>query len=61
MVKMKVAGVILTLGLLVFLKIYLNSIPRISESISNIVVFLGVVIATIIFVVSKLKKMSSNK
>ncbi|MEG0438072.1 MAG: hypothetical protein RR587_02440 [Solibacillus sp.] len=54
--KMKVAVIIIMLGLLVFLKIYLNSIPRISEPISNIVVFLGFLIAAIIFGMSKLKE-----
>ncbi|MGE7021047.1 hypothetical protein [Solibacillus cecembensis] len=54
--KMKVAVIIFMLGLLVFLKIYLNSIPRISEPISNIVVFLGFLIAAIIFGMSKLKE-----
>lgn len=56
MKKVSIIGIILTVGLLVLLKVFQNSIPRIDEPISNALVFAGLIISAIIYGVSKIKK-----
>jgi len=56
MKQVSIIGIIFTVGLLVFLKIFQDSIPRINEPITNILIFIGFVIFAIIYGASQLKK-----
>lgn len=56
MKQVSIIGIIFTVGLLVFLKVFQDSIPRISEPITNTFVFIGVVIFAIIYGMSKNQK-----
>ena len=49
-------GIIFAIGLLVLLKVLQNSIPRISDPLTNILVFIGFVFFVIIYGMSQLKK-----
>ena len=60
MKKVSIAVIIFAVLLLVLLKVFQNSVPRISEPITNILIFIGFVIFAIIFGVSQLKKNNRN-
>lgn len=51
-----ILSVILTVGIFILLKIFQDSIPRINDPITNILVFLGFVFFVTIYVVSKVSK-----
>ncbi|MCR8643598.1 hypothetical protein NV379_13130 [Paenibacillus sp. N1-5-1-14] len=61
MSKVKIAKIVITLGVLVLLKIFMDSAPRISESISNAVVFTGFLIFVIYYGISEIKKKNEKK
>ncbi|MGW6151185.1 hypothetical protein ACWFN4_27985 [Bacillus mycoides] len=56
MKQVSIVGIIFTVGLLVFLKVFQGSIPRINEPITNILIFIGFVIFAIIYGASQLRK-----
>ncbi|MFA1821718.1 hypothetical protein ACDX78_16310 [Virgibacillus oceani] len=56
MKQVSIIGIIFTVGLLVFLKVFQDAIPRISEPITNTLVFAGVVIFGVIYGVSQIRK-----
>ncbi|MBE1554682.1 hypothetical protein [Sporosarcina limicola] len=56
MKKATVAGIIIGIGLLIFLKVFQNSIPRITDPLTNIIVLTGFVLSAIIYGVSQLRK-----
>lgn len=49
-------GIIFTVALLIFLKIFQNAIPRINEPITNTFVFIGFVIFAILYGMSRIRK-----
>ena len=59
--KGTIAKIVITLGMLIFLKFFINPIPKISEPITNIVVFAGFLIAAIYMGLSEFKKHASKK
>lgn len=61
MKQISIIGIILTIGALVILKVFQVSIPRISEPITNILVFIGFVIFAIIYGISQIKKNNKQK
>ena len=61
MSKVKIAKIVMVLGILVFLKISFGSITRISEPISNAIVFGIFLIFAIYFGTSELKKIEGKK
>jgi Flp pilus assembly protein protease CpaA len=61
MSKVKIAKIVITLGVLVLLKIFMDSAPRISEPISNAVVFAGFLIFVIYYGISEIKKNDEKK
>lgn len=56
MKQVSIFGIFFTVGLLVFLKIFQGSVPRISEPITNILVFICTIIVVMIYGISKIKK-----
>jgi len=56
MKQVSILGIILTVGVLILLKVFQDSIPRINDPITNILVFVGFVIFVTIYVVSKIRK-----
>ncbi|WP_438347055.1 hypothetical protein ACP8HI_15140 [Paenibacillus sp. FA6] len=56
MKKVTFAGIIFAIGLLVLLKVFQNSIPRISDPLTNILVIIGFVLFAIIYGASQLRK-----
>lgn len=56
MKQVSIVGIILTVGLLVLLKVFQDSIPRINEPITNILIFIGFVIFAILYGASQLRK-----
>lgn len=56
MKQVSIIGIIFTVGLLVFLKVFQDSIPRINEPITNILIFIGFVTFAIIYGASQLRK-----
>ncbi|KMY32381.1 hypothetical protein ACZ11_09630 [Lysinibacillus xylanilyticus] len=56
MKQVSIIGIIFTIGILIFLKIFLDSIPRVNEPITNIFVFVGFVFIAIIYGMSRIKK-----
>lgn len=56
MKQVSILGIILTVGVLIFLKVFQGSIPRINDPITNILVFVGFVTFVTIYVVSKIRK-----
>ncbi|CAI6017732.1 hypothetical protein PAECIP112173_00128 [Paenibacillus sp. JJ-100] len=56
MKQVSIVGIILTVGLLVLLKVFQDSIPRINEPITNILIFIGFVIFAIFYGASQLRK-----
>jgi len=61
MSKVKIAKIVIVLGILILLKISFGSITRISEPISNAIVLGGFLIFTIFFGISELKKIEEKK
>ncbi|WP_138918967.1 hypothetical protein [Ornithinibacillus scapharcae] len=55
MKHVSIIGIILTVGTLVLLKVFQDSIPRISEPITNVLIFIGFLIFSIIYGVSHMK------
>lgn len=56
MKQVSIFGMVLTLGVLIFLKVFQDSIPRINDPITNVLVFVGFVTFGIIYVISKMRK-----
>lgn len=56
MKQVSILGIILTVGVLILLKVFQDSIPRINNPITNILVFVGFVICVTLYVVSKIRK-----
>jgi len=56
MKKATIAGIAIGIGLLVLLKVFQNSIPRINDPLTNIIVFIGFVLFAIIYGTSRLRK-----
>lgn len=56
MKQVSILGIILTVGVLILLKVFQDSILRINDPITNILVFIGFVIFVTIYVVSKIRK-----
>lgn len=56
MKQVSIIGIIFTVGVLVFLKIFQDTIPRIDEPITNILIFIGFVIFAIIYGSTQFKK-----
>ncbi|MEG0261089.1 MAG: hypothetical protein RR595_12315 [Lysinibacillus sp.] len=56
MKKVSIVGIIMGIGLLTFLKVSQNSIPRISDPLTNYIILIGVVLFAILYGVSQLKK-----
>lgn len=46
----------ISIGVLVLLKVFQDSIPRITDPLTNIIVFTGLVLSSIIYGVSRLRK-----
>ncbi|MEK3906721.1 hypothetical protein [Oceanobacillus sp. FSL W7-1309] len=61
MKQVSIIGVIFTVGILVFLKVFQDSIPRINEPITNLLVFSGVVIFGVLYGISTMKKNNKKK
>lgn len=61
MKKVSIAGIIFAVGLLVLLKIFQSSIPRINDPITNILVFIGFVIFLIIYGLAQFRKNDQKK
>ena len=61
MSKVKIAKIVIVLGILILLKISFGSITRISEPISNTIVLCGFLIFAIFFGTSELKKIEGKK
>ncbi|MGE7674432.1 hypothetical protein ACQKMV_12730 [Lysinibacillus sp. NPDC094403] len=56
MKQVSIIGIIFTLVILIFLKIFQETIPRVNEPITNIIVFVGLVFFTIIYGMSRIRK-----
>ncbi|MCG7336099.1 hypothetical protein MHZ95_12575 [Sporosarcina sp. ACRSM] len=56
MSKAAVAGMIIGIGLLILLKVFQDSIPRITDPLTNILILIGFVLFAIIYGVSQLRK-----
>ncbi len=56
MSKATVAGIIIGIGLLVLLKVFQDSIPRITDPLTNKLILIGFVLFAIIYGVSQLRK-----
>ena len=56
MKKGAIAGIIIGIGLLVLLKLFQKSIPRISDPLTNNILLIGLVLFAIIYGVSQLRK-----
>ncbi|WP_019376600.1 hypothetical protein [Virgibacillus halodenitrificans] len=61
MKQVSIIGIIFTVGVLVILKVFQDSIPRIDEPITNILIFLGFVIFAIIYGISQIRKKKNEK
>lgn len=61
MKQVSIIGIIFTVGVLVLLKVFQDSIPRIDEPITNILIFLGFVIFAIIYGLSQIRKKDNEK
>lgn len=61
MKQVSIIGIIFTVGVLVLLKVFQDSIPRIDEPITNILIFLGFVIFAIIYGISQIRKKDNEK
>ena len=56
MKKATVGGLIIGIGLLVLLKVFQHSIPRISDPLTNYIILIGFVLLVIIFGATRLRK-----
>jgi len=56
MKQVSIIGIIFTIVVLIFLKIFQDSIPRVNEPITNIFVFVGLVFIAIIYGMSRVRK-----
>ena len=56
MKKGTVIGISIGIGVLVLLKVFQDSIPRITDPLTNIIVFTGLVLSSIIYGVSRSRK-----
>ncbi|MFJ6210295.1 hypothetical protein [Lysinibacillus sp. NPDC092081] len=56
MKQVSIIGIIFTIGVLICLKIFQDSIQRINEPITNIFVFVGFVFVAIIYGMSRNRK-----
>lgn len=56
MKQLSILGIVFTVGVLILLKVFQNSIPRINDSITNLLVFVGFATFVIIYVFSKIRK-----
>ncbi|MEK5070024.1 hypothetical protein [Sporosarcina sp. FSL K6-1508] len=56
MKKVTVFGIIIGIGLLVLLKVFQHSIPRISDPLANYTILTGFVLIAIIYGASQLRK-----
>lgn len=56
MKKTTIAGIIIALGLLVLLKVFQDSIPRISDPLTNYIILIGFVLLVIIYGAFRLRK-----
>lgn len=56
MKQVSIIGIIFALAILIFLKIFQASIPRVNEPITNIIVFVGLVFFVIIYGFSRIRK-----
>ncbi|WP_313894500.1 hypothetical protein [Psychrobacillus sp.] len=56
MKKATVVGVIIGIGLLVLLKVFQDSIPRIRDPLTNYIILIGFVLFAIIYGASRLRK-----
>lgn len=56
MKKSTAVEIIIGIGVLILLKIFQDSIPRINDPLTNIIVFIGFVLLLIIYGVSRLRK-----
>lgn len=56
MKQVSIIGIVLAVGVLILLKIFQDSIPRIDEPITNILVFVGFVTFAIITAMSQVRK-----
>lgn len=61
MKKVTIVGIICAVGLFVLLKFFQNSIPKINDPLTNIIVFIGFVIFAVIYGVSQLRKSDDKK
>ncbi|WP_062200479.1 hypothetical protein [Massilibacterium senegalense] len=61
MKQVSIIGVIFTVGVLVFLKVFQDSVPRISEPISNTLVIFGFIIFVVLYGISQMKKNNKQK
>ncbi|MBO1004233.1 hypothetical protein [Pseudogracilibacillus auburnensis] len=56
MEKTSLVGVIITIGLLILIKVFQDSIPRVSDPLTNIIVLVAFVVFVIIYSASELRK-----
>jgi len=56
MKQVSIIGIIFTVGVLIFLKTFQNSIPRINEPITNMLIFIGFIIFAILYGISRIRK-----
>ncbi|MFT9819354.1 hypothetical protein [Lysinibacillus sp. NPDC056185] len=56
MKQVSIIGIVFTIGVLICLKIFQDSISRIDEPITNIFVFVGFVFVAIIYGMSRFRK-----
>lgn len=56
MKKVTIAGIIFAVGLLVLLKVFENSIPKINDPITNLIVFIGFAIFAVLYGVAQIRK-----
>ena len=57
--KRTVAGIIISIGLLILLKVFQHSIPRITDPLTNYIILTSFILFAIIYGASQLRK--SNK
>lgn len=61
MKKVTVAGLIIGIGVVVLLKVFQHSIPRISDPLTNYIILTGFVLFVIIFGATRLRKNIKGK
>ena len=55
-----VVGIIIGIGLLVLLKVFQNSIPRISDPLTNYIILTSVILFAIVYVHPSLEKVKNR-